>query len=93
MSLTLSTKKTKMQEMLTLIFIGLCCIIIVLYLLGFVGSGPVTSKREPKYGSTREPKYDSTREPKYGSTREPKYVNDNAELTQRVNRRMRDNIY
>lgn len=91
-----------MQEMLTLIFIGLCCIIIVLYLLGFnwsllyyrcVGSGPVTSKREPKYGSTREPKYDSTREPKYGSTREPKYVYDNAELTQRVNRRMRDNIY
>jgi hypothetical protein len=74
-----------MQEMLTLIFIGLCCIIIVLYLLGFVGSGPVTSKREPKY--------DSTREPKYGSTREPKYVYDNAELTQRVNRRMRDNIY
>ena len=75
-----------MQEMLTLIFIGLCCIIIVLYLLGFnwsllyyrcVGSGPVTSKREPKYGSTRE----------------PKYVYDNAELTQRVNRRMRDNIY
>ena len=68
-------KKTKMQEMLTLIFISLCCIIIVLYLMGFIGSGPVTSRVKTKQSSMRE---------------RPTSHYDKAELTQRVNRRMRD---